>query len=146
MSDALEKHFYTVWNVTPTEMWHAVGEHLQRVRLRRKLKPIDVERADGPSYKTVQAIENGEAGTTDGLDKYARALQLSIVDVLHDVLATRETPLSPEAAQIVRKFNETTIAGRQALLMVANALPPAPSASGTPPIPGGEATRPKPHR
>jgi hypothetical protein len=118
-------------------MWQGVGEHLQRARLALKWKPIDVERAGGPSYKTVQAIENGEAGNTESLDKCARALGLSIVDVLHHVLSTRETPLSPEAAHIVRKFNETTIAGRTALLSVANALPPAQSTSGTIPIPGG---------
>jgi hypothetical protein len=117
-------------------MWRAVGELLQRARLARKWKPIDVERRGGPSYKTVQAIEDGAPGNTESLDKCARALELSIVDILHAVLASRETALSPEAAHIVRKFNETTIAGRTALLSVANALPPAPSTSGTVPIPG----------
>lgn len=127
-------------------MWLGVGEVLQRARLARKWKPIDVERRGGPSYKTVQAIENGEAGTTESLDKCARALELSIVDVLYSVLASRETPLSPEAAHIVRKFSETTIAGRTALLSVANALPPAQSTSGTVPIPGGAAAPKGPRR
>jgi hypothetical protein len=128
------------------EMWRAVGEHLQRVRLARKWKPIDVERMGGPSYKTVQAIEDGEAGNVESLDRCARALGLSLVDILNTVLTARETPLSPEAASIVRKFNETTIAGRSALLSVANALPPARSTSGTAPRPAGAAAPAAGHR
>ena len=139
LPERVEKTSYTVEAVTSTEMWQAVGEQLQRARLARKWKPIDVERRGGPSYKTVQAIENGQAGNTESLDKCARALELSIVDVLYAVLASRETPLTPEAAHIVRKFSETTIAGRTALLSVANALPPAQSTSGTAPIPGAAA-------
>lgn len=130
MAEPAEVISYNVTNVTPEELWSAVGETLQRARLSRKLKPMDVERAGGPSYKTVQAIEAGDVGTVDSLDKCARALGLSLVDVLYAVLASRETPLSPEAAQIVRRFSETTIAGRAALLQVANALPshvPAPA-------------------
>ncbi len=139
MPETLEENSYTVSTVTSADMWQAVGKQLQDARLRRKWKPIDVERKGGPSYKTVQAIENGEAGNTESLDKCARALGLSIVDVLHSVLSSRETPLSPEAARLVRKFNETTIDGRTALLAMANALPSAQSTSGTAPIPGGAA-------
>jgi hypothetical protein len=136
---SLEEIFYTV-TVTPSELWTAVGQALQRARLDRHQKPIHVERAGGPSYKTVQAIEDGEAGTVESLDKYARALGLSIVDVLQAVLESRLTPLSPEAAQIVRKFGETTVEGRTALLATANALPvvsvplppPRPVGAGTP--------------
>jgi hypothetical protein len=119
---SLEEIFYTV-PVTPSELWKAVGRALQRARLDRHLKPIHVERAGGPSYKTVQAIEAGEAGTVESLEKCARALGLSIVDVLHAVLESRVTPISPEAAQVVRKFAETTVEGRTALLATANALP-----------------------
>jgi hypothetical protein len=113
-----------------TALLKAVGQDLQRARLDRKWKPTDVERAGGPSYKTVQAIEDGEPGHIESLDKCAKALQLSIVDVLYSVLASKETPLSPEAALLVRRFNETTIAGRQALLAMANALPPVPGDAG----------------
>lgn len=137
MPETLEEIPYTVGAVDLEEMLQAVGEHLQRARLHRKWKPIHVERAGGPSYKTVQAIEEGEAGNVESLDKCAKALDLSIVDVLYSVLASRETPLSPEAAQLVRQFNETTVLGRQALLAMANALPSAASARG--PVP----TRPK---
>jgi hypothetical protein len=146
VADTLEDTSYTVWAVTSAEMWRAVGEHLQRVRLARKWNPTDVERHGGPSYKTVQAIEDGEAGHTESFDKCARALGLSIVDILHAVVASRERPLSPEAALIVRKFNETTIAGRTALLSVANALPPAESTSGIVPKPGAAAAPAAGHR
>jgi hypothetical protein len=143
--ETLEKLSYTVVDVTEDEMWQMVGEHLQRARLARKWKPMNVERAGGPSYKTVQAIEAGDVGAVESLHKCARALSLSLVDILTAVLASRETPLSPEAAHVVRKFSETTIAGRQALLSVANAVPPAVSTPGTPPRPAG-ATAPVAHR
>ena len=118
MPETVEESSYTVGAVTSRTCGRRSANELQRARLSRKWKPIDVERAGGPSYKTVQAIENGEAGNIESLDKCARALGFSIVDVLYAVLTSRETPLSPEAAHIVRKFNETTIAGRQALLSV----------------------------
>ena len=140
---ALEESFYNV-AVTSDEMWRAVGRQLRDARLTRQWKPIDVERAGGPSYKTVQAIEQGEAGAIESLDKCARALDLSIVDILYSVLESRVRPLSPEAAQVVRKFSETTIEGRTALLAVANALQPAGEMTGMPPIPGGAATPPTP--
>jgi hypothetical protein len=125
-------------------MWQAVGKMLERARLDRKWRPIDVERAGGPSYKTVQAIEAGDVGTVDSLDKCARALDLSIVDILHSILASTITPLTPEAAQVVRKFTQTTVAGRTALLSVANALPRGAVTTGIPPIPAGAAAPAKP--
>jgi hypothetical protein len=113
-------------------MWNEVGKILEQTRIQRKLRPMDVERAGGPSYKTVQAIDNGQIGNVESLDKYARALKLSIVDILHDVLAAKTTALSPEAAQVVRKFVQTTVEGRTAMLSVANALPLAAATSGVP--------------
>ena len=111
-------------------MLQAVGLELQRTRLSRKLKPMDVQRLGGPTYKTVQAIEDGDAGRIESLDRYANALQLSIVAIFDSVLSSSKTPLSPEAAQLVRQFNETTVAGRQALLTMANALSPVPGDAG----------------
>lgn len=140
MRATLEESFYNV-SVTPTELWLAVGRVLERARLDRKWKPIDVQYAGGPSYKTVQAIEAGDVGNVETLAKCAQVLDLSIVDVLYAVLESRLTPLSPEAAQIVRKFSETTVEGRQALLAVATAMPSAAVAAPLPPLPAG-ATRP----
>jgi hypothetical protein len=125
----VEEVFYNV-PVTAAELWQLVGQRLLHARVDRHWKPIDVERNGGPSYKTVQAIEVGDVGTVDSLDKCARALGLSIVDVLDAVLTSQSTPLSPEAAHVVRKFAETTVAGRTALLSMANALPSAELTGG----------------
>jgi hypothetical protein len=139
--------FYNV-DVTPGEMWQAVGKMLQHARVDRNWRPIDVERAGGPSYKTVQAIEAGDIGTVESLDKCAGALDLSIVDILQSVLASTITPLSPEAAQVVRKFTQTTVAGRTALLSMAHALELDATLREIPPIPAAAAVplRPRPPR
>ncbi len=128
MPEPIGKSSYSVWAVSFAELLRAIGVELQRARLARKWRPTDVEKRGGPSYKTVQAIEDGEPGHVESLEKCAKALDLSIVDVFYAVLASGETPLSPEAAHLVQKFSETTIAGRQALLAMANALPPADGA------------------
>jgi hypothetical protein len=138
--------FYTV-TVTDTELWLAVVRVLQRARLDKKWKVLDVERAGGPTYKTVQMIEEGQIGTIDKLTSCARALGLTAVDILAHVIETQQQPLSPEAAQIVRKFAEMTVEGRTALLATANALAvaaaPSPTAgAATPPA----ATSPRPGR
>jgi hypothetical protein len=75
------------------------------------------------------------------LEKYADILNISIVDVLHAVLTARTTPLSPEAAHLVRKFAETTVEGRTALIAMSNAVPtpgpaPTPADAATPSAPG----------
>lgn len=145
MRAALGESFYNV-SVTPSEMWLLVGRHLERARLDRKWRPIDIERAGGPSYKTVQAIDAGDAGSVTSLEKYARALDLSIVDILQAVLATTETPLSPEAARLVRKFNGTTVDGRQALLMMEHALPWAVETMPPSPVAAGAPEKPHPPR
>jgi hypothetical protein len=124
-------------------MWRAIGKSLRDVRLAHKLKPTDVERRGGPSYKTVQAIEDGEAGHTESFDKCATALGLSLPDVINAVLEARQTPLSPEAAYLVKIFNETTIDGRTALLAMATALAREMSAA---PRPGGGAAPRAPRR
>ena len=133
MRAALEESFYNV-TVTSAEMWQAVGKRLEHARHERKWRPADVERAGGPSYKTVQAIENGHAGNVRQLERCARALGLDLVDVLYEVLTSRETPLSAEAAHVVRSFDATTVEGRTALVALANALPrsTAPAAPAAP--------------
>jgi hypothetical protein len=82
---------------------------------------MDIERAGGPSFKTVENIEAGDAGTVQTLDKYARVLNLSIVNILSDIL----TPpaLSPEAAHIVRRFNRMSVRSRIAMVAAADAFP-----------------------
>ncbi|HJS76757.1 MAG TPA: helix-turn-helix transcriptional regulator [Burkholderiales bacterium] len=137
MRALLGETFYNV-SVTTAEMWLAVGKKLQQARLEKNWLPTEVERVGGPSYKTVQAIEKGKAGNVEKLDQCARALGLDIVDILYSVLESRVTPLSPEAAHLVRKFTETTVAGRHALISMADALPPAGATTpSTPAWPAG---------
>ena len=134
----LEKMFYPV-EVTSADLWQQVGRLLAHARVDRHWGVMDVEHAGGPSYKTVQAIERGDVGTVESLDKCAQALDLTLVDLLYSVLAARVTPLSPEAAQIVRKFTATTVAGRQAMLTVAAALPLAAETTAGPSRPDAAA-------
>ena len=141
---ALGEIFYNA-DVTPAELWKAVGRILERARLDRKWRPIHIERAGGPSSKTVLAIEAGDAGTVDTLEKYAHILDLSIVDVLHSVLAATVAPLSPEAAHVVRNYAEATVEGRQAIVVVSNAVEKVTVVSPVPPIPPGAARPPIPH-
>jgi transcriptional regulator with XRE-family HTH domain len=125
-------------------MWWEVGKVLQRARLDKHWTLRDVERHGGPTYKTVQAIEDGKAGNVQNLKKTADALGLNIVDVLYSVLSKREKPLSPEAAFVVRRFEETTVGGRTALVATAAAVPtetpaapmPTPTDAETPVTPG----------
>lgn len=130
--------FYNV-PVTTAEMWQAVAKELAHARVDRKWRPMDVQRAGGPSYKTVQVIDAGDIGTVETLDKYATALGLALVDVLYSVLESRKTPLSPEAAFLVRRYTETTIEGRTALIALGHALPDAVTTTGGAPIPAAAA-------
>jgi hypothetical protein len=128
-------------------MWWEVGKVFQRARLDKGWTLMDVQTHGGPTGKTVKAIEAGKAGTVENLKKTAVALDLSIVDVLYSVLSKREKKLSPEAAFVVRRYEETTVAGRTALVATATAVPtappeepppvsPAPVDAETPPTPG----------
>lgn len=145
MGAPLGESFYNV-DVNPADLWIQVGKVFERHRIDRKWRPIDVQRADGPSYKTVQAIENGIVGTVESLDKYARVLDLSIVDILQSVLAASVTPLTPEAAHVVRIFYGTTVAGRTAIMALSNALPLETVAAVTPLPAAGAPAVPRPPR
>jgi hypothetical protein len=46
-------------------------------------------------------------------------------DLARAALRAGRTPLSPDAAQVVRRFEQTTDEGRRALLALADALPDA---------------------
>jgi hypothetical protein len=142
-------------DVTTAELLEAVGLVLQQKRLKLKWTVSDVEKNDGPSYKTVQTIEDGKSGQFESLDKCAHALGIEIVDVLYSVLESRVKPLSPEAAMVVRVFNETTVDMRTAFVALANAakavqaaaaateLPPPASGEPTPPTPRPPRSAPK---
>jgi hypothetical protein len=128
-------------SVTPEELLRDVGKHFRQARLAKDWKFADVERAGGPTSKTVQAIEAGRAGNFKNLVKCAHALDIDFVAVLETVLSAHVTTLSPDASYLVRKFVGTTVKGRSVLIAVAEALPvepapePPPAGAGTPPAP-----------
>lgn len=143
MRAPLGEVFYNVdVTVKSAELWRNVGTWLRDARLNKKWTWTDVQTHEGPSYKTVQSIEDGDAGTVESLDKCAQALGVELVDVIYAVLEKRGTPLSPEAAKVVRVFIETTVEGRHALVALANALPLAAATTPIPPIPDGAVTPP----
>jgi hypothetical protein len=122
------------------ELWEAVGDLLRKQRLRRGWKYVtDVEKHGGPTYKTVQDIEDGKPKTIDALSKHAAAVGLTLVDVLHSALNRASKPTSPEAAQILRKFERATVQGRALMTALADQLQDAPEHGGpsTPTPPRG---------
>lgn len=122
--------------VTDSELWIAVGEQLLLRRNKLGLKPFDIDKAGGPNYTTVSAIERGEVGRISSVEKYAETIGLSVVSVLRSVLCA-DRALSPEAQQIVSKYEQTTVAGRTALLTTAQALPVEPAPRQMPEAPNG---------
>jgi hypothetical protein len=110
--------------VTDDQFWGAVGEALQRRRLRLGLKSTNaIQTAGGPTYKTAAAIENGRVGEIESLRLYAQAVNVSIVDLFRSVLARDEQAMSPELLEIIRKFEITTADGRAAIHATARAVP-----------------------
>lgn len=110
--------------VTNEEFWRAVGEFLLIQRTRKGLNPIDIDRAGGPDYATVQSIEKGKVGQTRTLEGHANALGMSLPDLFRAVLSSEDTePATPELTQVVKKFRSTDVLGRQAMLALAQALP-----------------------
>lgn len=128
--------------VTPEDLWLAVGEILLVHRNRKKWNASDVERHGGPNYKTVESIEMGRVGRVDTLALHCEALGLSLVDVLRTALDKSSKKFSPEALKVVRKFESTTVEGRQAMLLLAVALP---DAETTPPTPDRSPPAPPPN-
>jgi hypothetical protein len=124
MRGALEEIFYNA-RMQPDDLWRKLGKYLLGQRTDMGLKPIEVERRGGPSYKTVQTIDRGVIKSVQSVEQYAAAVGLNLADVLAELLTETKTPISAEAAQVVRKFEQTTVDGRSALLALARALPDA---------------------
>lgn len=119
--------------VTDDQFWLAVGEALQRRRLRLGLKSTNaVQTAGGPTYKTTAAIESGRVGEIESLRLYAKAVNVSIVDLFRSILAVDDRTLTPELQEVIRKFEVTTADGRVAIHATARAVPERPRVEETP--------------
>lgn len=106
------------------DLWRAVGRKLREVR----------ERQPGPTFlahfadlaeidvNTAKAIERGDPRSITKLEDYAFALGLSIVDVFSTVLKAAERPPTPEAAALVRYFENLGVEDRRLLLASAERL------------------------
>jgi hypothetical protein len=135
-----EEDLYTAL-VDPAELWEAVGDILRKRRLRLGWhNPIDVQKHGGPTYHIVTEHEHGRIRTVAKLAQHADTLGLTLVDVLRTALEKASNRISPEAAAILRKFQQTSPEGRQALFLMAKALPPV--VGEEPATPGGPPTVP----
>jgi transcriptional regulator with XRE-family HTH domain len=106
------------------DLWRGVGLKLREVR----------ERQPGPTFlahfaelaeidvNTAKAIERGDPRSITKLEDYAFALGLSIVDVFSTVLKAAERPPTPEAAALVRYFENLGVEDRRLLLASAERL------------------------
>jgi hypothetical protein len=121
LGDSEWKLIYTS-DVTAGEMWRAVGKLLTDARESKDWKWSDVEKHGGPSYHVIKDQERGHPKSVSGLERHAKALGLSIVDVLAAVLIQAASPISLEAAAILRAYEQSPVAGRQALVQTARAL------------------------
>lgn len=112
-------------SVTADELWRHVGRILRDARETRRWSPSQTARRAGIDGKTITAIEAGEAGNVAKLQAHAEAFGMTIVDVLSAVLDRTKTPLSPEARQLLRRFERISVPARSALLLAAQAYPDA---------------------
>ena len=121
--------------MTFAELWRAVGRELRDVRERQGKKWNHVAKDTTPRLdsKTQQDIERGEPGMLETVERYAQALGLSSVDVLSGVLKTAEQRPTPEAAAVLRCFEQLDVENRRLVLWTAQRL------LAQQPVPDGEA-------
>jgi transcriptional regulator with XRE-family HTH domain len=108
--------------VTDAEFWSRVveqlvlGRHKKGVRSRHAVKALG-----GPTQKTIEQIERGKIGRIDKLAQYAKAVDLTIVDLFRAALAERRDT-SAELEEVIRNFGDATQEGRDAIRGTAKAV------------------------
>lgn len=107
--------------VTSDDFWKRVSEQLLLRRTRKGWNPIDVDRAGGPGYGTVQEVDRGHIATITTLNKYAKALGLTVPDLFSAVLNGGDET-GAEVAKLARVYRDATVDGRAALVALARAL------------------------
>lgn len=103
-------------SVTLEELWREVGHVLREERDRRGWTWSQVAAKVDIDMKTVQAIERGKPKRVDMLELHAKAFDMSIVDVLSAVLKASEARPTPEAATLLRCFEQLQTEDRQVVL------------------------------
>jgi hypothetical protein len=120
----LVETFYNVF-VTDSELWREIGRQLQEIRERKGWRnPIDVHKAGAgvPNYATVAKHERGQFKTFTSLVEHAKVLGVSVVDVLSAAMERSKRPLNPEAATLLRHFEQMSVPDRQILVTMARRL------------------------
>lgn len=123
--------------MTTSDLWRAVGRELRDEREQQGLKWFHVSTKAKPKIdpKTLQAIERGDPGTMDTVERYAQVLGLSIVDVLSRVMKAAEERPTREAGALMRCFEQLDGENRMLVLWTARRLleqqPPEPSGATT---------------
>jgi transcriptional regulator with XRE-family HTH domain len=108
--------------VSPDELWQEVGRVLRDKRESLKMNYSQVSKRSGVDAKTVKSIEAGDVSQVDKLRLHADAFGLSIVDIISAVLEKTQTPLSPEAASLLRRFEGLNVVNRRILVELAQSL------------------------
>lgn len=111
--------------VTNAEFWQRVGEYLLIHRTRLGWDRHTVKKKGGPDGKTVEAVECGTPGRISSLEGVALVYDLALPDIFRAVLDAEagKAEISAEAMQLLRRFESMSVDARQALLIVAKALP-----------------------
>lgn len=114
---------YTAF-VSPEELWRRVGTLLEGARKRRGWSDwSDVFNNGGPTAKTVKRQEEGDVRKVDVLDQHARALGLTLVDVLRAALNDTSKPITPEAESLMRIYERLkSVQARRVLVSMAEVL------------------------
>lgn len=118
--------------MTDAEFWSRVVEQLVLGRHRKGIKSAHaVKSVGGPTQKTVEQIERRKIGRIDKLTQYAKAVDLTIVDLFRAALAERRDT-SAELEEVIRNFGEATSDGRAAIRQVAKSVEKEPAAKRAP--------------
>jgi transcriptional regulator with XRE-family HTH domain len=125
-------HFADNYAVTHAEFWRAVGEELRNIRFRKGWNTVaDVERAGGPTGKTLANQEKGVVANIQSLEQHCEALGVSLVAVFRTLLVRDQKlePLSAEQWTLVELFARMAREDQETLLRVAGMAqqPPAPA-------------------
>jgi hypothetical protein len=115
----MEENFYTE-GVRAEDFWIRCGVLLKDAREARQWdnwRDVELKGAGNPpTYKTIKNHEFGKIKKTDELERHARALDITLVDLFRSVLSKTEKPVSPESLKLLRLFERLGADERRALL------------------------------
>jgi transcriptional regulator with XRE-family HTH domain len=106
--------------VTDNELARAIGEQLLLIRTRRKLSQQEITKRGGGTQPTLQKIERGELAMWSQVTAYAHAMNVTLVDILREILAsTPAPPLNADVVEMQQLMAGLPPRARRVLLQVA---------------------------